>query len=407
MRRSNRRRADDLLVDLNVGGFLAGEGGTLELTFLIEEVLDEGLILGVGDIGLAPSVGIAVLAHLGGELRGALSTADQEAASDLSLVILTEGDDNSERVLAGSLETLGETTSQVGGHEHLGEILVEHVVSEPEGPSVGLEVLPEPRKNLSADILGVVRVDTLELLKVELGGGEEVEGVLRLRLRLFLIIFLTRSGGGSGSSGGGGSSGGRGGLGDKDHSLLAESEGGGIDSGDNVGLTGDGTEPTEDVSEGLAELGAEDGAETDRERADKDDIGDGDGLSNEVSAGQQVVVQGGQQLGDVSLGGLSGLSVELEVAEDGVNPDTGGGIELGRPVDPGVNDGSLIRGSSVEDVSLAGYVLSNGIALEDGSIGAIKGGDLKVGENQREMHEPKLISKQNWDHVSALYAVKG
>lgn len=319
---------------------------------MVEVVLNEGLIFSVGGISLAPGVGVAILAELGSELRGTLSTTDQEAAANLSLVVLTEGDDDTEGVLAGSLETLLETTSQVGGHEHLGEISVVVVVSEPERPSIGLEVLPEPGEDSSADILGVVGVNTLELLEVELGGGKEVEGVDLLGLGLSLLIITEIGGSGRGGSSGSGSSGG-GSLGDIDLSLLAEREVGGINGGNKVGLTGDSAVPADDVSEGLAELGVHNEAETSGERASNDDISESDGLTDEEGVGQKVVVQGGEQLDEVSLSGLSGLSVVLNVAEDGVDPDTRGSIDLSGPVDPSINDGSLIRGSSVENVTLA------------------------------------------------------
>jgi hypothetical protein len=346
-----QQQADtSLLEDLDVSD-LSGELSA-ELTFLVKEVLNEGLVLSVGGISLAPGVGVAVLAHLNREFRGTVSSTNHEDSVDLRVVVLTKGDDDTEGILAGRLETLDESTGQVGGHEHLGQVLVEEVVSEPDGPSIGLVVLPEPGNDGTTDILQVVGVNALELLQVELGGGKQVQWVGGLLDGLLLIVvLLAGSSGGSSGRGGGSSSGGRGGLGDEDLSLGAQVQR--TSNGSKVGLTNNGREPTDDIGEGLAELGIEDHAETCEERAAQDNIGEGDGLSNQIGVSQQVVVQDGQQLGQILLRGLSSGSVELEVAQDGVDPDTEGSIDLGAPVDPGINNGSLIGGSSIQDASLA------------------------------------------------------
>lgn len=381
-----RTRGGCLFEDLNI---LDGHGTIRlnELAFLVKEVLNESLVGGVVDVSLAPSVGVDVLAHLGLELRGTLSAADQEHGVDFRVVVLAEDDDDTEGILAGRLETLDETTSQVGGHEELGEILVVEVVSEPDGPAFGLVVLPEPGDGDSTEVLGVVGVDTLPLFQVELSGREEIQGVGGLLGRLLFILFVITSGGS-----------GRGGLGSLDglglnrlrlvHEGLS-AEGEGTSNGDKVGLTHNGGEPAHHVAVGLAELGIHELAEGRVQHAREDDISQGDGLANEVSAGQQIVVQGGEQLVQISLSSLSSGSVELEVAEDGIEPDTNRGRDLLGPVNPGINDRGLIRGRSVQDTSLAGDVLGNGIALPDGTIRGLQSGDLGHDEGKERDDESK------------------
>jgi len=390
-------RKSRLLEDLDVSDLSVDLAA--ELALLVEEVLNQGLVVSAGEISLAPGVGVDVLAHVGGELRGTLSAADEEAAVDLGLVVLTEGDDDTKGVLASSLETLGEATGQVGGHEHLGEILVVLVVSEPEGPSIGLVVLPEPGKDSSADVLGVVGVDALELLEVELGGGEEIERIGGLLGGLVLVLLISGSGRGVGGSGGGGGGSSGGGLGLVDGHLSAQGERSGYR--DEVGLTNDGGEPAQHVSEGLAELGVEEHLHTGVEGGAEDDIGQSDGLSNQEGAGQQAVVQGGQKLNQISLSSLSGLVVVLEVAEDGVQPDSSGGVELGGPVDPGINHGSLIGGSSIEHVSLTSNILGDGIALPDGSVGSLHSGNL-VQPQTETPDRKRAANRQTHSSTSAL-----
>src|SRR3989338_1858931 len=157
-------------------------------------------------------------------------------------------------------------------------------------------------------------------------------------------------------------------------------EGDGASDGDDVGLVGDELEPTVGVGEGLAEASVEDHLVQRGEAHGDDDVSKAEALSDEELVVQQEVVEDLEGLADVSLGGLGGIRVLGDDAEDGVQPGGGGEVDLvDGEINPLINEASLVDAATVEVVGVtveAGGVTGDGIALEDGALGGLQGGDL-------------------------------
>lgn len=145
-----------------------------------------------------------------------------------------------------------------------------------------------------------------------------------------------------------------------DDSLL--DEGGLADNFSNVGLVDDGVEVSEGVGSGGTDLGVEDLGETETEGDGNVEIGEGDALSDEESAGSEGLLEVVEEFESAGLVGLYlVLVVGLESSELS-DPGSNGSNELSvGPRSPLLNESSLFLGSTEETglVGLDSDVLSN------------------------------------------------
>lgn len=188
-----------LLEDLTVGKLvhLAVDGDVL---LPAPGILDELSVLRLGGVELDELVALPV----GGDVESGnvLLTSDDESTLDDRVVVLAVDGSTSEDVLAGTLETVVETTDQVVGHEGEGELLVVLVVNLPDRPLLEVEVIPEVLHGLV--VVLDVGVLALPLIERERGAAESLERVLGLGGSRGLVSSggLSRSGSGSGSGSG-------------------------------------------------------------------------------------------------------------------------------------------------------------------------------------------------------------
>ncbi|TIA29845.1 hypothetical protein D6C78_09973 [Aureobasidium pullulans] len=373
--------------------------------------LDELLVLGVLGVELLELVRL----DIGSDVEGgeSLLATDKEGTTDERVVGATVDGSGTEDVLAGSLKTGEETTDLVVAHEGEGKLVVVLVVHSPEGVLLEVDVLPEPGKGDLAGLL--VRVLALELVNLESGAAESLDGVLGLGggRGLLLIVVL------------GGSSLGLGGL------LRLLSLGGGLLLGGLVGdgllnefellgnvrvdgLVGDSLEPTGDVGVVAAPLLVEEVLEAAGDDAGSEDVGKSEALTNEVGVDEEVVLKGTDSLGGGLLGGVDGLLVVGVTADQRAEPATEGGEDLsvgkGHPSEDGgvvllglaEEGGLLVLGSDCMRIAVSPLsqidwaacfvqkggevcgcrnwqrtVDGNGNALgEDVAVGTLEGGDL-------------------------------
>ena len=137
-----------------------------------------------------------------------------------------------------------------------------------------------------------------------------------------------------------------------DDSLL--DEGGLADNFSNVGLVDDGVEVSEGVGSGGTDLGVEDLGETETEGDGNVEIGEGDALSDEESAGSEGLLEVVEEFESAGLVGLYlVLVVGLESSELS-DPGSNGSNELSvGPRSPLLNESSLfLRGT--EETGLVG-----------------------------------------------------
>ncbi|THX29268.1 hypothetical protein D6D10_08970 [Aureobasidium pullulans] len=335
--------------------------------------LDELLVLGVLGVELLELVRL----DIGSDVEGgeSLLATDKEGTTDERVVGATVDGSGTEDVLAGSLKTGEETTDLVVAHEGEGKLVVVLVVHSPEGVLLEVDVLPEPGKGDLAGLL--VGVLALELVNLEGGAAESLDGVLGLGggRGLLLIVVL------------GGSSLGLGGL----LGLLSLGSGlllGGL-VGDGLldelellgnvrvdGLVGDSLEPTGDVGVVAAPLLVEEVLEATGDDAGSEDVGKSEALTNEVGVDEEVVLKGTDSLGGGLLGGVDGLLVVGVTADQRAEPATEGGEDLsvgkGHPSEDGGGRASVCGCRNWQRT-----VDGNGNALgEDVAVGTLEGGDL-------------------------------
>ncbi|THZ80313.1 hypothetical protein D6C84_07549 [Aureobasidium pullulans] len=338
--------------------------------------LDELLVLGV----LGVELGELVRLNIGSDIESgeSLLATDEESTTDERVVGATVDGSSTEDVLAGALKTGEEATDLVVAHEGEGKLVVVLVVHSPEGVLLEVDVLPEPGKgNLAGLLVGVL---ALEVVNLEGGAAEGLDGVLGLGGlgSLILIVVL------------GGSSLGLGGL------LGLLSLGGGLLLGGLVGdglldelellgnvrvdgLVGDSLEPTGDVGVVAAPLLVEEVLEAAGDDAGSEDVGKSEALTNEVGVDEEVVLKGTDSLGGGLLGGVDGLLVVGVTADQRAEPATEGGEDLsvgkGHPSEDG---GVVLLGLAEESGLLVlGGDYGNGNALgEDVAVGTLEGGDL-------------------------------
>jgi len=99
-------------------------------------------------------------------------------------------------------------------------------------------------------------------------------------------------------------------------------------------------------------------------------------------------IQDGKSSGEITSGSVSGSSVGLHVAKDGVEPDASGHLDVVRAeVDPLVNLGRLEEGGTHHTSILAhtGDVTSDGIALEKATLSGLHSRDLAHGGDLQEL----------------------
>lgn len=327
------------LLDLSVNG----DGNVLG-----PHVLDELAVSLVGGVELGELVTLVVGADSEGGLP--LLTAGHVGTVDDTVVVLAVDGLGTEEVLAGSLKTGLEATDQVVGHEGELELVVVTVVDLPERVLIGLEVLPEPGHGDGAGVL--VGELALPVIKDESGLAKSLKGVLGL-----------------GGLGGGGLSGGSGsrssglGLGlllggDVLDHLLSEL-GLGEDGLEGV-LVDNGVVPPGGGGVGLAPSLVKDSGESAGKEGGTEDIGEGDTLTNKVGVGNEVSLEGRDDL-EGSLGGLIDnlLVVAIETQQRAVP-----GTELGQNL-------SVQEGHPAED----GSVVLLGLAEKGGLL--VLGGDYE------------------------------
>jgi hypothetical protein len=177
----------------------------------------------------------------------------------------------------------------------------------------------------------------LPLVKGERSGlAEKLSGVLRLgllrRTRLLLLLDLLRLGLGGGLLLLGGLS--LRGLslllgGSEDDSLL---NGGGLDVAENREerlLVEHGLPEADGVGVGLAELGVEDVLESAEEDRGDEDVTEGDALRGEEGAGLEGLLEVGEVLLSLGLGGVDGDLVVGGSTGEGAEPGAEGGEKVG------------------------------------------------------------------------------
>mmetsp|Transcript_30375 Transcript_30375/g.42527 ORF Transcript_30375/g.42527 Transcript_30375/m.42527 type:complete len:410 (+) Transcript_30375:33-1262(+) len=350
---------------LEVLALLERLGLASELALPAEEVLEELLLGSVVGVDLGEGVAV-VVGHILDDV-GKLGATEHPGASDLGLG-LTEEADGAESVLVNlaGLHALAEASDQVAGLEEDVVLVSVLVLGDPEGVALEVKVVPEPSEDLARVIS--VAVHALPLLEVEGGLRERVEGVALL--------------GGLGLSGLGGLLGGLslslGGRGLGDLGLLAEGD---LTSDLDEGLLVDaGVEPPVDVGVLLAEASVEHHLVERSESLGDDDVGKSQAVAHEEGPGLQVLVEGVHGLLNVLNGELGGLGVLLDDAEDGVEPDGAGHLDLTtHPVEP-LLDLGLLNGGAAEELCLvvveASAVASDGVALPHGSLGGLEHGHL-------------------------------
>lgn len=303
-------------------------------------------------VSLRRSIELSVIVALpvGSNIEGNLVvlTTNHEDTVDKAVALDTVHGLSAEEVLAGSLKTSVETTDQVVDHEHHGllvEIWVVVVVDLPEGVLLGVEVLPEPGHGAAAEVVTVGVLD-LPVVDNESGLAKSLKGVLG-------GLGLSRgSGGGSGSGSGRGSS-----LGlllllgsdILDH-FVCELDFG-ADSLEGV-LVDDSVEPPDGGGVLTAPLLVKDSTEGAGDESGREDISQRDALTNKVSVGCEVSLEGREGL-QGALGGLvDSLLVVGTEAEERTVPSTEFGEDLlvgeGQPTD----NGSIVLLGLAEESSL-------------------------------------------------------
>lgn len=240
-------------------------------------------------------------------------------------------------------------TNKVGGHEGHGELVVVLVLDLVEGVLFEVDVLPEPGKgDLTGLLVGVL---ALPVIKNEGGASKSLDGVLGLGLLLLLLLFLLLLGGSLG-----------GGLGLLGLGLLLLLWGlvgdGLLDEVELVGnvrvdgLVGDGLEPAGGVGVAAAPLLVEEELETAGDEAGSEDIGEGEALADEVGVDEEVVLEGLDGLEGGLLAVLDVLLVVRVTADEGAEPSTESGEDLGVGVGHPSQDGGVVLLGLAEESGL-------------------------------------------------------
>ena len=364
----------------------AGDGAVLISAPHVSDVLAGGLVLLVKAL-VVVVLGIGVLVDEG---LDALALDQPHTLNHMRSVLLQDPHDG-EGVADDSLRALHEAVDQVPGHHGHGVVRVVLVLGLPQGIGVGVVVLPEPRHG-HVEVGHLFVVLALPHFKVEVRLGHISEGVLlgsgggdrsrsggsSLLLLLLLLLLLTGLllllaallGSLAGTSGGTLS----------DHSLHAENEL--AEDFAELGLVDAGVEPALHSGVLGAGLSIEHQLHGVGQHSHVDDVSQGDGVADQVSVVAQALIQHLQGAVHISDGLLGEGSVELGVAEDGVDPHHNGELKLmGSEVHPSVHLAALEEGNAVQVgvTANAGNVPGDGVALEQRALGGVKDGDLAKG----------------------------
>lgn len=306
------QRSSRLFKDLTVSNLLEL---AVDLNRLVPrpDILNKGLVLGLGDVKLGVVVRLPIRSNI--KSRSKVLASDEESTNDTVIVVLTGNNSATKHVLGGSRETVEETTNKVVGHEGKGKLVVVLVSNLPEGPLLRLVVAPEPRESSLTGLL--VGVDTLPLVKNELRLGEERKGVDLLLLLGGLISSRGLLLGSRGSLGGslglllllGGS---------VLDGLLTELELSVVLS--KSILLDQGREVSGKSGVGLDEVSSPDRVETTSKNGNDNEVSSSDTLTNKVSVLGKVLLQNvsvGLSLGDTSINGLLVVGGAASDGEDG------------------------------------------------------------------------------------------
>ncbi|KAI3486176.1 hypothetical protein L1887_50317 [Cichorium endivia] len=275
-------------------------------------VLEELLVLGLGDVEGRDGVRVGVGGHLEDRL-GVLAAANQDTGDEV-VVVLAKHTEGAHGVLARGLETRKEAADEVVGLEDRLELVVVLVVELDDRVSLGVKVLKEPGQRLLARVL--VRVGALPLVQVERRLGQVVQRVLGLGRRLGLVVLVVLGRGrslGLLGLGSGGSLGlllllGR----NKLDVVLGELEL--LVDGEHLGLVGDGVEVAHRVGVLGAEVDAAEAGEDHADRGGEVEVGEGDAVADDEGLLLELgldVGEGTVEVGPDTL--LSGLVVGDDV----------------------------------------------------------------------------------------------
>lgn len=398
MGREDKIISSSLILTLQVFSSLEVFDGSGDLTFNNRFVFvhtspvfsDELLVFFLGDVQLLELVVLIGVQFLDFSRLGG-SSPDPETA-DIVVSFITIDTVDGKSVLSEVFKSLEETVHEVVGQEEdLTFTFGLYVVDLPDGETVGIEVLEEE----VAGFVLVFGIDEkgLEVEEVEVGGGEEVKGVLFLFLGGFFLGGFLLGGGGL---------------------LLGfflllffllglgkvidfDSLGGHEESTEFLGEGFLGHKvfvPSGDVGDELSVLFVEDQSETSIEGGGNADISNGDLVSGKVGVDLKDIIQLLQELSELAVSSLDFilgesstdvLSASLVVSHDEFSV---------RPVEPLVNEGFFNEVSTIETLGLvkSGEESEDGVGFEDEfAFGGFEDGEFASGVLGQEFLGLELV----------------
>jgi len=144
-----------------------------------QEVFVDDLLVGVlGRVQLLPFVALVVHHPVGGQLERQILPLPHPHSRDGGVVVGSEQDHGSERVLPHLIQSLVHPGNQIAGHEDHGQLLWIQIFAVPDAAVVLVEILPEIVDGFRRFLVGV---DAFEIVEVERCLGQSGEGVLLFR----------------------------------------------------------------------------------------------------------------------------------------------------------------------------------------------------------------------------------
>ena len=242
-------------------------------------------------------------------------------------------------------------TDQVVSHESELELIVVLELNTPQGPLLGVEVLPEPRHGSRAGVL--VGVEALPLIEGELRLAKGLERVLRLLglglsglllLGLFLLRLLLLLGG------------------SVLNGLLDED--GVLNNGLARRLVDDSGEPSGDGGAAGSPVLVQNSSEGAGEESSSEEVGKSDTLTNKECVGSEMLLKDSDVL-QSSLGGLLDVLLVVRVlTHERAVPATEAGEELRVGVRQPTEDGSVV---------LLGLTQEGGLLILGGHLNIVSG----------------------------------